>query len=69
MQGNPCRSLRHASRFESPGIERLEQQGQNDYHQSGPAQEPTGPESGRFHAIRDGGWFDPAERSRSAMRT
>ncbi|MEQ8766673.1 MAG: formylglycine-generating enzyme family protein [Planctomycetota bacterium] len=38
------------------------------YYERSPSTDPRGPEVGTFRAIRGGGWFDPAERSRAAMR-
>lgn len=38
------------------------------YYRASPEEDPPGPETGRFRAIRGGGWFNPARQSRSAQR-
>jgi formylglycine-generating enzyme required for sulfatase activity len=39
-----------------------------DYYAQSPAQDPSGPEMGRFRTIRGGGWFNDALQNRSAQR-
>jgi len=40
----------------------------NEYYRTSPVEDPKGPKTGRFRAIRGGGWFNPARQSRSAQR-
>ncbi|MHC4579242.1 MAG: formylglycine-generating enzyme family protein [Planctomycetota bacterium] len=40
----------------------------NEYYRASPVEDPNGPETGRFRAIRGGGWFNAARQSRSAQR-
>ncbi|MHC4974023.1 MAG: formylglycine-generating enzyme family protein [Planctomycetota bacterium] len=40
----------------------------NEYYRTSPVEDPQGPETGAFRAIRGGGWFNPARQNRSAQR-
>lgn len=40
----------------------------DDYYAASPADDPRGPNEGRFRAIRGGGWFNAAAQQRPAQR-
>jgi formylglycine-generating enzyme required for sulfatase activity len=40
----------------------------NGFYRDSPREDPTGAASGRFRAIRGGGWFNAARQNRSAQR-